>query len=97
MTAKKKAVRKRRSKSRSYEGAMEKIRTAMAKTRAVRKRYVSGEDHGLARFTNDEVRAIRHARDSGEASIRALAKIFKVTPGTISHIVKRRTYRDVED
>lgn len=55
---------------------------------AAGKEYARGSRHHSSRFTESDVRAIREAHGAGNA-IRALARMYGVSPMTISNIVKR--------
>lgn len=53
----------------------------------------TGEQHGLAKLTEAQVREIRKLK--GTKSCRALAEDFGVTHGTIHSIHHRRTWKHV--
>lgn len=53
----------------------------------------SGSNSPCARFTDEQVRQIRHRLKSGE-TCRALAREFSVGPSTISDIKRNKSYRD---
>lgn len=55
---------------------------------------VRGESHYRARFTEEQVRSIRHRWKLGETQP-VLAKEYGVTPGAISHIVTRKNWKHV--
>ena len=78
---------------RRIEGAAPRLREEMERLRGNRAR---GENHGHAKFTNGEVRALREKLDSGEISVRLAKEIFGVSENTIYNIWRRRTYVDVE-
>jgi hypothetical protein len=54
--------------------------------------YAKGEEHYLAKLSEDAVRFIR----SCEIGVRALARRFEVDPTTIRDVRSRRTWRHVE-
>jgi len=66
----------------------ENILDAARKDRLNRQR---GEQHVRAKLTLVQVRRIRSR--AGEESVTGLAKRYRVSPGTISHVIHRRTWR----
>ena len=98
MSDKKKKAAVKRRVNRSVEQELKRIVAHGKKYRKKRKgNYPCGENHVQARFTSDQVRAVRQAHKLGLVSIRSLAELYEVTPGTICHIIKRRTYKEVDD
>lgn len=55
-----------------------------------------GEQSHLAKLTGDAVRSIRRQYADGN-SLRALGRLYGVSDETISHVVKRRTWKHIED
>jgi hypothetical protein len=55
---------------------------------------VQGQENGRARLTDEQVRQIRHRRAAGETLL-AIATAFGVGSGTVSNIVKGRTWRHI--
>ena len=53
-----------------------------------------GEVNGQAKLTAEDVLAIRSERRAGVPR-KALASMFNVTPGNITHIVQRRTWTHI--
>lgn len=56
---------------------------------------VRGEAHGCARLTEDDVRAIRARRASGETQ-KSIAESFGVDPSTVGLIVRRQHWSHVQ-
>lgn len=56
--------------------------------------WPKGEQHGMARIGEMEVREIRKRHAEGESQS-SLARVFGFTPPHISHIVHRRLWKDV--
>lgn len=54
-----------------------------------------GEDHGRAKLTEDDVRAIRAAYDAGAINFAHLAQHYGVTYVAIGQAAKRRTWKHV--
>jgi hypothetical protein len=57
--------------------------------------HQAGERHGMHKLTADQVREIRRRRAAGEA-VAALAREFGVWPGTVSAVVLRRLWKDLD-
>lgn len=49
------------------------------------------------RLTDDQVRAIRQARDSGESTVAELAEMFDLSHDSIKKIAKRQRFNWVQD
>ena len=60
-------------------------------------RSIVGEMHKDARLTESDVVAIRRVFDDGEKAVTELARQYDVNPGTISLVVRRRTWAHVPD
>lgn len=58
--------------------------------------YPRGEQHPLAELTKEQVQVIRFLHSQGRA-IRSLARQFGRGKSTITKVVKRETWREVED
>ena len=77
-----------------YEGTVEENnadRERRGRTRSGRPR---GEHHGNSKLTDDAVRDIRRARESGEP-LKVIAARFRIDLSTVSDIARRRTWRHV--
>lgn len=66
--------------------------------------HISGQNHKLAKLTEDQVKEIRHMADdpalmatygSRSAFYQELAKIYNVHQTTIGHIVTRETWKHI--
>lgn len=58
-----------------------------------RQAVLQGESHGSHKLTAEQVLSIRDQHDNNSVDVHTLAREFGVCVGTISHIVKRRTWR----
>jgi hypothetical protein len=55
-----------------------------------------GESHGMAKFTEDEIRELRRRYDAGGVSISALARECKVALSTMTSIIRRTHWKHIE-
>lgn len=58
-------------------------------------RVLRGESHGSAKLTADDVRDIRRRYAAGGVTYRALAAEYAVVVATITHILRRKTWKHV--
>lgn len=56
-----------------------------------------GQGRGMAKLTDDDVRAIRADYAAGKWTQSDLAYIYDVTPATIGRVVRNGSYTHVED
>lgn len=63
--------------------------------RHVKGRDARGESHARTTLTDDDILSIRAAYASGTATMSALARQYGVWKGTISNIIRRRTWSHV--
>ena len=62
----------------------------------VRKKYpVRGEDSGVSKFTDEEIRYIRHSYENTKTTQVLMAQTFGVHLGTIRAIIAKRTWGHV--
>jgi hypothetical protein len=62
--------------------------------RHAEERDARGEGHGMAKLTDDDVRAIREARRVGD-TYKVIAERFGISQGNVVFIVKRQTWKHV--
>lgn len=81
-------------KSNCRAGNLEWSTSSGNKLHAARTGLAGGEKHGMARLTEDDVRAIRRRGAEGETGV-AIALDLGVTSANVYYILKRRTWKYV--
>ena len=61
-----------------------------------RNKVLKGEESPCAKLNENQVRQIRAMRDSGKFSNPEIAKIFNVTPVTVSQIGLRKSWKHLD-
>ena len=75
----------------NFKEVSESGNASRAQSRQKNGHLVRGEKHGLAKLSDDQVRAIRHEYETGGPSQQDLASEFGCAQATIWSIVNRRT------
>lgn len=70
-------------------------RDMVSKGRSPNTRYRAGERSGHAKFTDEQVRAMRQFVEIGDRTIASAARILGVSKELLWQMVRRKTYADV--